>query len=246
MVYLWELLDTMMTRMILQWLVAIVWVLVTIFPWATGSWAAIGDVNYISDVLSVPLRSGPSNAHRIIHRGLPSGTRLTIMTIDEEAGFTQVRTDNGTEGWVRSQYLVAVPIARARLETAQRRLQKIQAELDKERKARTSLDSEFKTAQGKNRSLNNRTEAMEKELAEIKRISANSINQHSRNVELTNQNERLHNEVADLSETVRDLEENVQREGLLIGGGLVLLGLLLGVMIKARPRQTSTGYSRYK
>ena len=62
---------------------------------STQSLAAVGDVNYISDVLTVPLRSGPSTAHRILHRGLPSGTQLTILAVDEEAGFTQVRTASG-------------------------------------------------------------------------------------------------------------------------------------------------------
>ncbi|MBA3614153.1 MAG: hypothetical protein H0W49_14835, partial [Nitrospirales bacterium] len=64
----------------------------------TQSLAAVGDVNYISDVVTVPLRSGPTTAHRILHRGLPSGTQLTILGTDEEAGFTQVRTNDGMEG----------------------------------------------------------------------------------------------------------------------------------------------------
>ena len=82
------------------------------FSWlamTTQSLAAVGDVNYISDVVNVPLRSGPSTAHRIIHRGLPSGTQLTVLATDEEASFTQVRTSGGMEGWVASQYLMGNP-----------------------------------------------------------------------------------------------------------------------------------------
>lgn len=205
--------------------------------------AAVGDVNYVSDVLNVPLRSGPSNAHRIIHRGLRSGTRLTLLATDEEAGFTQVRTDGGMEGWVRSQYLVGEPIARVKLATAEIRLQKFEAEIDKERKARANIQSEFKEAEANNRTLNSRAQALAKELEELKRISANAINQHARNVELTQQNERLHDEVGELSATAKRLEDNVQRDWLLLGGVLVLIGLILGVMIKARPRRSS--YPRY-
>lgn len=47
---------------------------------------------YISDELTVPLRSGPSGGHRIIHRGLPSGTQMEILDVNEEAGFTRIRT----------------------------------------------------------------------------------------------------------------------------------------------------------
>ena len=36
------------------------------------------DVRYISDKQYVPLRSGAGNEYRITHRGLPSGTRLTV------------------------------------------------------------------------------------------------------------------------------------------------------------------------
>ena len=65
------------------------------------------ETNYVSDNLSVPLRSGPSNAHRILHRGLPSGTALEVLGRDEESGFTQIRTNNGTEGWLPTQYSIA-------------------------------------------------------------------------------------------------------------------------------------------
>jgi SH3 domain protein len=207
--------------------------------------AAVGDVNYISDVLNVPLRSGPSTAHRIIHRGIPSGTQLTILATDEEAGFTQIRTASGTEGWVTSQYLIGEPIARVKLAAAEKRLQGLKAEIDKERETRASIQAEHKETEATNRTLNSQVQALAKELEELKRISADPINEHALNVELTQQNTRLLGEVDELSSMTRRLKDNVQLEWLLYGGGLVLIGLLLGVAIKARPRQ-QTSYSRYK
>ncbi len=209
------------------------------------TFAEVGEVNYISDVLSVPVRSGPSPGHRVVHRGLQSGTRLTILTTDEEAGFTQIRTDGGTEGWVRSQYLVKTPIAKARLAAAQARLQKLQAEMSKEKKTHADIQAEYKEVQANNQKLNSRAQALEKELEEIKRISANALTQHERIMTLTEQNKRLLDQVDELSETVRRQEENIQREWLLIGGSLVIIGLLLGVWIKARPRKTTTYTPRY-
>ncbi len=206
--------------------------------------AAVGDVNYISDVVSVPLRSGPSTAHRIVHRGLPSGTQLTILAIDEEAGFAQVRTDGGLEGWLTSQYLIGEPIARVKLAAAEKRLQSLKAEIDKEREARASIQAEHKETDANNRALNSQAQSLAKELAELKRISADSINEHARNIELTQQNTRLAGQVEELSAKARQLEENLQLKWLLYGGALVLIGLLIGVILKARPRQT-TSYSRY-
>jgi len=86
-------------------------------------------------------------------------------------------------------------------------------------------------------------QALTKELVELKRISADPINEHARNVELTQQNQRLVDQVDELSSMTRQLKDNVQRDWLLYGGALVLIGLLLGVVLKARPRQTT--YSRY-
>jgi len=205
--------------------------------------AAVGEVNYVSDVLNVPLRSGPSTAHRIIHRGLPSGTQLTILATDEDAGFTQVRTDGGLEGWVTSQYLIGEPIARVKLAAAEKRLEGLKAEIDKEREARVSIQSEYKETEANNRKLNSEVQALTKELEELKRISADPINEHAHNVELTQQNQRLVGELEKLSSMTRQLKDNVQLEWLLYGGALVLIGLLLGVVLKARPRQTT--YSRY-
>ena len=216
------------------------------FSWLalpTQPLAAVGDVNYISDVLNVPLRSGPSTKHRILHRGLPSGTQLTILAPDEEASFTQVRTNGGMEGWVRSQYLIGEPIARVKLATAEKRLQVLKAKIDKERETHASLQSEYKETEANNRTLSSKVEALAKELADLKIISADPINEHARNVELTRQNTRLVGEVDELFSKARRLEENVQLQWLLYGGALVFIGLILGVVIKARPRKTS--YSRY-
>ncbi|MBT8149487.1 MAG: hypothetical protein KJO24_06115, partial [Gammaproteobacteria bacterium] len=51
---------------------------------------------YVADVFYVPLHSGKSTKHRIVHRGLKTGTPLTILEADDEAGFTRVRTNGGT------------------------------------------------------------------------------------------------------------------------------------------------------
>jgi len=217
------------------------------FSWlamSPQSLAAVGDVNYISDELNVPLRSGPTTAHRIIHRGLPSGTQLTILALDEEAGFTQVRTAGGMEGWVTSQYLVGEPIARDKLAAAEKRLKNLKSEFEKERDARESIQATHKETEATNKTLNSRVEALTKELAELKLVSADPIKEHARNVELTQQNTLLVEQVEELSSKTRQLEANVQLQWLLYGGALVLIGLILGLVLKKRPKQQAS-FTRY-
>ena len=52
-------------------------------------------------------------------------------------------------------------------------------------------------------------------------------------------NTNLRAEVDDLLAQRDSLEQNVERQWMLIGGCLVLVGLLLGVAIKSRPRRNS-------
>ena len=88
---------------------------------------ALADTRYISDLLYVPLRSGPSGEHRIIHWGLPSGMALEVLEEDEATKFTRVRTEGGTEGWIPSQYLVDEPVAADRLAQAESEIERLES-----------------------------------------------------------------------------------------------------------------------
>ncbi len=197
------------------------------------------ETNYVSDSLTVPLRSGPSNAHRILHRGLPSGTRLEVIGRDEESGFTQVRTDRDTEGWVPTQYLVTQPIARDQLISARARIGELENAVAQQHGELADLIEGKGATDEANASLNRQVQNAQQELDEIKRISKGAIDEHATNQRLTDLNARLREELDDLTEAHRRTEDNLQQRWLMIGAGLVLLGLLIGVAIKARPRRSA-------
>lgn len=200
---------------------------------------APADTVYISDALTVPLRSGPSNAYRILHRGLPSGTQMHVLSRDEESGFTQIRTSRGTEGWIPTQYLVDQPIARERLLIANREIESLNALVKKRDTQLGSLNREKGQAQESSTRLQRQLTTMEKELADIKQISAGAIDEHATNQRLVELNERLRNELASVALERNAAQDNAQQRWLLIGAGLLLLGLVLGVVIKARPRRSA-------
>lgn len=202
--------------------------------------SATADTQYISDQLTVPLRSGPSNAHRILHRGLPSGTPLEVLEIDEDAGYTRVRLQNGNEGWLSSQYLVSQPIARDRLAGANRRIESLQAELTNLRQAHSDVQSAYETAEDEAAQLQARVNALEAELADIRRVSAGAIEQDEENRRLRRLNEQLQSEVADLAEELRQSRTNQQQRWMLTGAGLTFGGLLLGAWLR-RPKRSGWG-----
>jgi SH3 domain protein len=193
---------------------------------------------YISDELTVPIRTGPSTGHRIL-RILPAGTALEVRERDEAAGYARVVTRAGTEGWVPLQYLVNQPIARDRLEAAQREIQRLSETVTALRAELRDVTGERSAAQETSETLSAQVTRLEQELAEIKRISAGAIETEAANQRLTELNARLREELDALVDERDRLQENAQQRWLMLGGGLVLVGLLLGVIIKSRPRRSA-------
>lgn len=200
--------------------------------------AAAAQTVYISDVLTVPLRRGPSNGHKILHAGLPSGMALEVIGEDKAAGFTQVRTPNGTEGWVPTQYLVSEPIAKDRLAAANRRIQTLESEIKTLRENLQEARGTRSEAERTNAQLSKQTEQLQAELAELRRVSATSIAQYEENKVLKAQTQQLQAQNSELTSRVQQLERNVILHSILAGGGLVLLGLILGAWIKSRPKRS--------
>lgn len=194
---------------------------------------------YVSDQLSIPLRRGPSIEYKIINAGLPSGTPLEVLQKNDEAGFTQVRTPNGTEGWVPTQYLVSEPSARDRLAAATKRVDALEAELKTLRSNFQEQRSARSEAEKSSTDLSKQTEKLQSELAELRRVSGNAITTYEDNKRLKTENQSLQSQVSQLSSRVRELERNTMLRWLLAGGGLVLLGLVLGAWIKSRPKRSN-------
>jgi SH3 domain protein len=194
---------------------------------------------YVSDQLTVPLRRGPSTEYKIINAGLPSGTRLEVLQTNEEAGFTQVRTQNGTEGWMASQYLVSEPAARDRLAAATKRVDALENEVKTLRSTLQEQRSARNDAEGRSSDLGKQTEKLQNELNELRRVSANAISNYEENKQLKKENQSLQSRVTQLSSRVRELERNTMLRWLLAGGGLVLAGLVLGAWIKSRPKRST-------
>jgi SH3 domain protein len=193
---------------------------------------------WISDEFTVPVRSGPSDGHRIVHRGLPSGTELEVLGVDTAAQYTHVRTAGGLDGWISTQYLVKEPIARTRLTTANNRIQALERQLAQRGEALTELKSTSSAAASDSDRLAAQVAKLEAELAEVKQVSAGALEEHARTQELSSLNARLRAELNDLTEESQRVESNSEQRWLLIGGALVLGGLVAGVAIKARPRRS--------
>jgi SH3 domain protein len=197
---------------------------------------AVAETQYITDQLAVPLRRGPTNGHKIIHAGLPSGTALEIVAKDDGSGFTQVRTMNGTDGWVPTQFLTSEASARDRLTAASKRIETLTAELATLRQGVKAEQNAKSTAEGISSDLSKQLKETQSELNEIRRVSANAVAVYEENKSLKVQTadlERIKNEQAI---QIKALKTNEMQMWMAFGGGLVVFGFILGVIVKARPK----------
>jgi SH3 domain protein len=189
------------------------------------------EVRYISDKQYIPLRSGAGNEYRITHRGLPSGTRLTVNSVSENGEWSQVTTDSGTSGWMRSQYLMkGVP--------AQNRLDSALAKVGQAGEQTSLLEDELAAVQNERDTLletlgstGDELTAVTEELAQLKQISGNAVKLDEDNRRLVVQTEQLRSEVEMLKAENQRLVDKVDSEEFLNGALAVFLGVIITLVV---------------
>lgn len=185
------------------------------------------DVRYISDTQYVPVRSGAGNEYRIIHRGIPSGTRLTVSRVSGDGDWSEVTTESGTSGWVRSQYLMADAPARNQVDAAVARAEQMaaaNAELAQElaalRAVRVQLEGDVDNA-------DTSLQTLSEELAQLKQISGRSLQLDAENRRLVEEAENLRVQADMLGAENQRLQENLRSSAFLDGALAVLLGVVI-------------------
>ena len=197
---------------------------------ALGCATAGAEDRWVTDEFEVMMRSGKSTRQSIV-RQLRSGTRVEMLEVDSESGYTRVRTGSGTEGWVLTRYLRNSPTAQLRLPDVERRLAeseaqraKISNELAELKNSRRSLEREIGELQATSSSQRN-------QLDRITRLSAETIQVDQQNTELKKRLAESEQQIEKLQSENRQLASRANREWFLIGGAVLVAGLLLGLIL---------------
>ncbi|NCF18351.1 MAG: TIGR04211 family SH3 domain-containing protein [Haliea sp.] len=189
------------------------------------------DVRYVSDKQYIPLRSGAGSDYRIIHRGIPSGTRLTVARTSSDGEWAEITTQRGTTGWIRTQYLMKDMPAQNKLEAAQQQAAQateksaaLSTELETLKAEREELVTQIDTSGSQ---LGNVTE----ELTQLKQISANAVQLDIDNRRLVEESENLRSEVEMLEAEKQRLQDKLQSEDFINGALAVLLGVIITLVV---------------
>lgn len=200
---------------------------------------------YVRDTLYVPLRSGQSSEHAIIHRGLASGTAVTLLEQVEDSGYSRVRLENGTEGWLPTQYLVSEPIAADRLESVERELLELEEQYQGALLRLQDAEAAATEAANEQAALAANQGALQRELDRITLLAAETIAIEQANQGLMAEQDSLRAEIDALSVINQTLRGDANQIWYVAGAGTVLIGLLFGFYAARRiyQRRSISGWS---
>ncbi len=200
--------------------------LITTTTLAAGfSLPSFAESRYITDIISVPLRSDKDNQAGILKNGLTSGTKLKFIREEEDLNknkWSQVVTADGIEGWVRSQNLINEPTAAMKLEA----LTSGSSNIIELQKQNVSLKSELD-------SVNATYQTLLKETEEMRTATTSDVNMEQENQNMHREFQLLQTErdvLAAENDMLKKYDKNRQR---IYGGLLILGGVILSLILQS-------------
>ena len=199
---------------------------------------------WVTDQFEITLRSGPSTSNAI-ERMVSSGTQLEVLERDAESGYTRVRTQGGTEGWVLTRYLMNEASAREQLASLTSRLTSANSRGTSLNSQLAAIRNEQDAAQQRINTLEREKAALEGELAEIKRTAANVLSINQQNESLMDQLTAAQTRADTLEQENRALASQTTRYWFMAGALVLLVGILLGIWLPRIRWQRRSRYDRF-
>lgn len=197
---------------------------------ATVSGLAQAETRYVSDRLEIQMRTGKGTQFKIL-RMLPSGTALEVLEVDQQNGYSRVRSAGGVEGWVLNRYLMKGKAARDRLAEAEKELarlelenRKLSASVGELKNAKGSVDQERGALSKENRKLSQELEA-------IRRTASSALAIDAENKDLKSKIVAYERQAQTLKQENEGLKDRTARDWFMVGAGVIILGMIIGLII---------------
>jgi len=191
---------------------------------------------YVTDVLKLTLRSGPSTEHKILSV-VESGQQLEILEPGDD--WSLVRLANGKEGYVLTRYLIPEPTHNVRLEQLQSKHKALMQQSATLLEENTRFRKESKQSQ---LSLDDNAKALKKLRADYDQLKAGSAEYLDLKEKYKTVSQKLAEQTkrADaLDEELRGIEINQYIKWFLAGSGVLLVGFIVGFSSRRQRRRPS-------
>ena len=194
------------------------------------------ETKYVTDLLKLTLRSGPSTEHKILSV-IESGQQVEMLEPGED--WSLVRMANGKEGHVLTRYLVPGPTHNVRLEQLQTKhkalMQQAATLLEENTRFRDESKKLKSTLDGNEKAL----KKMSTDYDKLKTGSAEYIELKEKHKTVSGQLAEQTKRADALDEELRAIEINQYIKWFLAGSGVLLVGFIVGFSARRQRRRQS-------
>lgn len=185
---------------------------------------------YVTDNMKFTLRSSESNRSKIL-KMLPTGTALTIISVNKSSGYSKVRTNSGVEGFILTRHTLDKPISRWYLNKANKKLETLQQESATINEELNQLKGVNSQAQGSNQTLTKERDLLSNELNDLRQTAANAVQLKHQRDQLQERVISVERELKQVKRENQTLEDSTNQDWFLYGGMLSLFGVILGFIL---------------
>ncbi|MEM6485784.1 MAG: TIGR04211 family SH3 domain-containing protein [Pseudomonadota bacterium] len=185
---------------------------------------------YVSDEVFIVLHAGPGANYRWLGK-LNPGTALTELQQSEDGGWSEVRTQRGTVGWVQAEFIANDPPAQVRLPVVTRQLEDAEREAAASRSTAAKLTAERDELREELERQKSELQQVTEELAQLRQISGSAVETAKQNRRLVEESTNMQMNLDTLEADNQRLQERVQSGAFLDGAFAVALGVFIALVV---------------
>lgn len=199
------------------------------------AFSSVAETRYVTHNLVITLRTGPSSDRKIIAQPR-AGTPLEIITPGED--YTEVKTPRGKQGWVLTRYLTSRVPADVLLARLQKEHTQVVNKYEALKQQANQLDTTSKGLTGDLSATQSALEKLTTEHETLKRESQGFLKLKAKYQQSVKEATELRARADKVDKELQQLYSSQLNTGLLYGGGLIVLGFIVGFIVK-RPKRRS-------
>ncbi|KAF3982090.1 MAG: TIGR04211 family SH3 domain-containing protein [Methylococcales symbiont of Hymedesmia sp. n. MRB-2018] len=198
--------------------------LLTISPYSQA------ETVYVTDNHKFTFRDSAIKNAKIL-KMVPSGTALTLISVDKSTGYSKVRSNDGTEGYILTRYTLNKPISRWQLEKANKQLNTLEKAFGLAKQELDQLKGNNSETLSSNQSLTQERDTLSKDLNDLHQTASNAVQLKQQRDQLQERVISVERELQQVKRENQTLEYSTNQDWFLYGGILSLIGVILGFIL---------------
>lgn len=200
---------------------------------------------YVTDTHIIALRSEESNKGALV-RSLETGTPLTVLETSKKSGYSRVRLEDGTEGYILTRNTMKEPPSRTQLESVTRESTALKSENAALKLELIKLKQFLTPGTTLEQSLAKERDRLAHELSELKKTSSDAIRIKAERDDYQERYVQIEKEAKQLERENAALKDRSEQDWFLYGGMVAAIGMLLGFILpKLSWRRKSSNWDTF-